>query len=167
MKVAPPGGQFCNQCKCDPANDQFCKTMQVALSGGWFCNQCKCRHLVNKFSTDADALAVLAVPAVWASSPSSPALLTVLAVQAVLLSALLLCTYRIYRALWACSIIALKASFCTSFGKDIVIQTIVAPRSFFTLSHAMSPKGMVDNNSYDMLAKFPGKVLQRIGVRFL
>ena len=102
MQVAPPGGQFCNQCKCDPSNDQFCKTMQVALSGGWFCNQRKWRHLVNKFSTDADALAVLAVPAVWASSPSSPALLTVPAVQAVQLLALLLCTYRIYRALWAC-----------------------------------------------------------------
>ena len=38
--------------------------------------------------------------------PSSLALLTVLAVQAVLLSALLLCTYRFYRALWACSLLA-------------------------------------------------------------
>ena len=76
--------------------------MRMAPSGSQFGNQYKWRHQVNKFSTNADIFAVLAVPAVWASSPSSPALLTVLAVQAVLLLALLLCTYRIYRALWAC-----------------------------------------------------------------
>ena len=49
MQVAPPGGQFCNQCNCEPSNDQFYKTMQVAPPVE---------------PTDADALAVLAVPAV-------------------------------------------------------------------------------------------------------
>ena len=101
MQVAPLGGQIYKLCKRRHLLAKW--LMRMAPSGSQFGNQYKWWHQVNKFSANADIFAVLAVPAVWASSPSSPALLTVLAVQAVLLLALLLCTYRIYRALWACS----------------------------------------------------------------
>ena len=154
VQVPPTCGNLSSQCKwchlmvnfatsasVTHLMTNFSKTMQVALSGGWFCNQCKCRHLVNKCSTNAATLQVPAVPAVWVSSPSSLALLTVLAVQAVLLLALLLCTYRIYRALWAFSI----SIFCiVKFHANFLVllqfypPPLLLPSSFY-LSWALSP----------------------------
>jgi len=64
-RVAPSGGQFCNQCKWrhlvakfgTNASGAICwpnlQLMQVAPSGGQICKQCKWRHLVAKFSTNA------------------------------------------------------------------------------------------------------------------